>query len=112
MLIEDPTERERITGVIRDVVAAVDAQDVETIDDLADRAMLHAYVDDVVPDTADRATTDMSTAVQAYGQGRGGAGLHGGAARGGWLVAPLAGGEIPDPAGQPLDDARLRRIAK
>ena len=110
MLIEDPAERERITTLIRELVTAVDAWKVTELDDFADRAVLHAYVGDLVPDSDDISMRAIGDAIAALGQGSARPGLFGGASRVGWMVSHLAGGEVADQVCATLDDALTRRL--
>jgi hypothetical protein len=91
-LISDPVERARLEQLIVELVAAIDATPVErTIGEHVDRAVLHRYVEPLVPDEVSGEL--LGDAILVMGEGGGHLGLLGGVAGLGWAVAHLTDGD-------------------
>lgn len=76
-----------IAKVIADIVVATAEAPASTIDDLADRAVLRAYVESIVPDPDDARGTALDAALGKLDPTR--PSLFGGVARLGWTIAHL-----------------------
>lgn len=98
-----------IAKVIADIVAATADAPTTTIDDLADRAVLRAYADSIVPDPDDAGGAALAAAVGALDPHR--IALYGGAARIGWTVAHLVAEEDADVACAAIDVAIRHQLA-
>ncbi len=82
-------ERARVSPVLADIAAALDAHPRDHYSEFADYAVVRSYLasDETIPDHEDRASGAMVAAIDRYAARGGGANLYGGAARIGWTVA-------------------------
>lgn len=105
--------RAALEGVVRDLVAGVDAIEATTLADHVDRAILHAYVaqSDVVPDPEDLCAAALSSGVRELTRSQTGAALFGGAAGLGWCVSHLAGDDTAQLVCRRVDDVLMRLLA-
>src|SRR5450432_2674107 len=95
-----------IAKVIAEVVEATTAAPPRSLDELADRALLRAYAEPIVPDPDDAGGAALATAFAAIDPRN--VALFGGAARIGWTVAHLV--EEADEACAPIDDVIVRQL--
>src|SRR5512135_2915904 len=102
-LIVDGPRRDEIAAVIDDIAAACRATPPTELDEIADRALLHAYLGH--DDSADA----LEAAIAAFGEHAHLPALYGGIARLGWLVAHVADGEVADEVCGAID-ARLLQL--
>ena len=105
-------ERARISPVLADIAAAIDAHPREHHGELADYAVVRGYLDSdgAVPDPDDRAGGALIAAIEQLAQQGGTAALYGGAARVGWTVAHHASGDDADAACKAIDDVLVRQL--
>lgn len=104
---------EPIRAAIDDIAHALSSRSTSdrTVDELADRAVLHAYLarDGIVEDRGEAGAWLMSL-VDRLAAGGVGVGLHGGAARVGWTLAHLAAGDDIDATCAAIDQALAARL--
>lgn len=108
--VTEPAEREALAAIIRDVVTATSAHATESPYDLADLAVLRAYVTDIAPDDDDVGGEALAAAIERFGRYSNEPGLYGGAARIGWTVAHLTDGDVAEQVCASIDAAIDRSL--
>lgn len=106
--------RAEIHDTIADLAAELAAQPPQrTLDALGDAVIMSAYLeaDDTVVDHDHRGATALAALVTLLSGGGFGASLFGGAARVGWTIAHLAGGDDASAACAAIDDSIAHRLA-
>jgi hypothetical protein len=105
-----PERRDELAAVIRAIADAIAATPPTAMGERVDRALLFAYLDELVPDDDDRSGAALADAVASLAHSRVHADLFGGTTALGWAIAHLTSGDMTELTCGRIDAALLEQI--